>query len=187
MSTGKILTLDELRGVLDTVKRNWEFIILHHSATPDGNFLSDFDAIKRFHMSYRLKGDIITKEKAEQLIAQGQRVILPWVDIAYHFILEYDGGKFVIKQGRDLETSGAHCVGMNGKGIGICVVGNYDVVEPTDEQLEIISNVCTELVCRFKIPVQNIKPHHFYAAWKSCPGNKFPWMKFAKQIIDKVG
>lgn len=186
MSTGKVLSLAEIRESLCNSKRTWAFSIIHHSATPDGAFISDFDAIKKFHMSYRLKGDIITKDEAEKLIAQGQRVIMPWVDIAYHYVIEYDGGKLVVKEGRTLETSGAHCVGMNGKGLGICLVGNYDVKEPDDEQYNLLADVNVAIMKAYNVPIQNIKPHHFYAAWKSCPGNKFNWMKFASIIIDKM-
>lgn len=186
MSTGRVITLDELKQILAAAKRRWSFLVIHHSATPDGAFLSDFDAIKKFHMSYRYKGETITKEKAEELQSQGVKIILPWVDIAYHYVIEYLNGKLVLRLGRDIETSGAHCVGMNGKGVGICLVGNYDTKEPDDEQYELLSNMCIELMKAFQIPVQNIKPHHFYAPWKSCPGNKFNWMKFASNIINKM-
>lgn len=184
MSTGKVITVAELTEKLKDVKRNWEFIILHHSQTPDRKFLSDFEAIKNFHMSYRFKGDIITKEQADAFEKEGKKITLPWKDIAYHFVIEYLNNELAIREGRDIETSGAHCVGMNGRALGICLVGDYDTAEPVDEQLTALVSLCRALMNRFSIPEQNIKPHHFYASWKSCPGNKFPWMKFAKQIID---
>lgn len=185
MSTGKVITVAELKESLKSKLRAWEYIIIHHSQTRDKKILSDFEAIKNYHMSYRLNGDVITKEQADSLVAQGKTVIVPWKDIAYHYVIEYKDDKLVLREARDMDTSGAHCSGMNGKAIGICIVGDYDVTEPVDEQINLLSDTCLALMTAYNIPVEKIKPHHFYAPWKSCPGNKFPWMKFAKNIIDK--
>jgi len=181
-STGAFLKLEDLRRIAKETKRKWTHIIIHHSATPDRKFLSDFDAIKTFHMSYRYKGEIITKEKSKELTAKGERITAPWLDIGYHFLIEYFGGELWLRQGRSVESSGAHTVGMNGKAIGICLVGNYDITEPVEEQINLLADSCRILTEELEIPIQNIYPHHYYAAWKSCPGNKFNWTKLILRI-----
>ncbi|MDD3899183.1 MAG: hypothetical protein PHE82_09595, partial [Syntrophomonadaceae bacterium] len=71
-----------------------EYIVLHHSATPDGIIYEDFDAIKRGHL------------------ARGYR------DIGYHWVIELVNGVLTAAPGRPEWDTGAHCPGRNTDGIG---------------------------------------------------------------------
>jgi len=164
---------------------DWRYIIIHHSATEDGKIRSDFDTIKRFHTSYRYRDEIITKQQAEELIKQGKRVVLPWRDIGYHFVIEYENNVLKVKQGRELTDSGAHCIGMNNKGIGICLVGNFDIAEPVEEQYAALADLVFDLMRKYNIPLRNVRPHSFYATYKSCCGSKFVWSKLYCNIVKK--
>ena len=44
--------------------KEWRYILIHHSATVDGD-VNDWDAIKKYHMSWRYQGNIITEKKAK--------------------------------------------------------------------------------------------------------------------------
>ena len=146
--------IEELLKGLGIPKR-WEHIIIHHSASPDGYF-QDFDGIKNYHVNH-----------------------LGWNDIGYHYILENIKGRYKILKGRLLDTTGAHCYQerMNHKGIGICVIGNYDLKEPDISQYYAVGMLCRELMRAFTISIANIQPHNRYANYKSCPGKKFDMMK----------
>ncbi len=130
-----------------------EYIIIHHSLTDDNVLLSDFEAIRRYHM--QMNG---------------------WRDIGYHWVLEKVNNKWAWRAGRKETEDGAHCKeqGMNFKSVGICVVGNFDKDTPTDEIYELVAAKCKDIMSRWpKIKVENIKPHREYATYKSCPGKNF--------------
>ena len=73
-------------------------IIVHCSATPEGKDYTVQD-IRRWHKQ------------------QG------WSDIGYHYVVYRNGH---VEPGRDVDISGAHCVGHNAHSVGICYVGGMD-------------------------------------------------------------
>ena len=112
-------------------------IILHHSAVSREKNAQQFAAIDRYHKG---KG---------------------WGEIGYHFLIEPDGK---ICRGRNLQKSGAHCVGKNDC-IGICLTGNFDTEEPTNSQIASLK----KLVADLKISRENFYFHREFAN-KTCPG-----------------
>ena len=78
-----------------TNMRTLSRIIIHHSASPRET--TTLEDIRGWHKS---RG---------------------FTDIGYHYIIEGDG---TIREGRPINTVGAHCRGHNRTSIGICVVGN---------------------------------------------------------------
>ena len=139
---------------------NPQRIILHHSLTADGEELSSFEAIKRYHIEHN-----------------------SWADIGYHFLLEYVDGKLVWEEGRDILTHGAHCIDQNYTSIGICIVGNFDKDFLTDEHIQMILQKQTELEILLdrKLP---IKFHRDYAEYKTCPGTNITYELFKQPEKD---
>jgi hypothetical protein len=168
------------------MKKNWRYIIIHHSLTEDGLFLNDFAAIEKYHKSFRYNDRIISEKEALELINKGKYVIKPWRKIGYHFIIEYDKNILVTKPGRNLDEPGAHCSGLNGQAIGICIVGNFDIKEPMDEQYNMLVDLTLRLMKEYNISIINLKPHSYFAPWKSCPGHKFNWTKYICDIQNKL-
>lgn len=131
-----------------------EYIILHHSAGKD-YYLSDFEAIRKFHIEFR-----------------------GWDDIGYHRVIERVVTEIVVRQGRPYSVPGAHCPGMNSRSIGICVVGNFET-GLMDEAMKfaVIKEVRDQMV-RFDIPVENVLMHRTAALpghGTACPGRFFPF------------
>jgi len=121
-------------------------IIMHHSSTDDDNYSNDYDAIEWYHT-----------------------VVKGWNDIAYHWIVEYDNG-IKVKKGRDELVTGAHTLGQNAESIGICLVGNFDLYEPSSEQYETL----VRLICEIRLRHGNLPLYrHSDFAQKTCPGVKF--------------
>jgi len=146
--------------------------MIHHSATPDGSTFS-WKAIEKYHTSWRYDGNIITPLQVQQYKKEGKTVEPPWVDIGYHLGVEVIEGRVTGLIGRPLDMDGAHCVGMNSKSIGICVVGNYDLTSPPDEMINyLIKYLLRPLIRLLNIPKTSIKFHNEYAP-KTCPGTKF--------------
>lgn len=159
-------------------------IVIHHSATIDG-VVNDWVAIRRYHMSWRYKGNTITREYAQQLLQQGVTGIeSPWQDIGYHFGLEKDGADYVWKFGRSVTMDGAHCIehGMNRIGIGICVVGNYDLGPVPEPMLKMLVQNVKPLMSIWAIPKTNVKRHCDFATYKTCPGTQFQWSQFLEML-----
>ena len=128
----------------------WTHIILHHSLTADGIVVNS-SAIRRYHIEHN-----------------------GWNDIGYHFLVEKATRRndYEVILGRTLDKPGAHTKGMNRCAIGICIVGNYDLVSPEPEMFERLVPVLKWLRKEYKIPLDNIKGHRDYAN-KSCPGDNF--------------
>lgn len=151
-----------------------KFIMIHHSATPDGSTFS-WKAIEGYHTSWRYDGNIITSQQAVEYKKQGKNVEAPWLDIGYHFGLENIDGRITGLIGRSLDMSGAHCSqsDMNSKAIGICMVGNYDLLVPPPEMINyLIRYFLRPLTRLLQIPKENIIFHREFAP-KTCPGTKF--------------
>ena len=68
-----------------------------------------------------------------------------WTCIGYHYVVRKDG---TVEQGRPHWTVGAHAYEENSHTIGIHVCGNFEIGEPTSEQIEstamLIANLCTD-------------------------------------------
>ena len=124
-------------------------IIVHHSLVSRFNSPSQFDSINRYH-----KG-------------------LGWGKIGYHFLIEPDGQ---VKIGRAENEVGAHTkqMMMNYLSIGICLSGNFDIDDPTPEQIASLLGLIEDLQKKYGIPDKRVKLHRDYAKYKSCPGTRIP-------------
>lgn len=176
-------------------------IVIHHSLTSDGTY-KDTDSIRRYHTSYRIDGDIVSKEEFERRKANGYGKVFekPWSDIGYHGLIERVGLNLEAIKGRDWSIAGAHAGVFSGgksygeynKWFGLCIVGNFDVVIPSDELWDFSLDVCRELILGFNINISNVIGHReVYGklgvpVQKSCPGNKFDMEKFRKDLLSKI-
>jgi hypothetical protein len=165
---------------------DWTHIVIHHSATPDGK-VNDWEAIRRYHTSYRIDGFIIaSRDEFDRRKAAGQGKLFeaPDLDIGYNYGIEEDAGKTILRIGRPLTMPGAHCKqeSMNSLAIGICVVGDYDKEILNDTKHNLLVDVCLSLCLMFKIPASNIHPHRQYATYKTCPGKNIDTALIAAEV-----
>lgn len=125
--------------------RTISLIIIHCSATPEGQSLS-VEACRQDHIQHR-----------------------GFNDIGYHFYITRDGE---IHPGRPLEKVGAHCRHHNTHSIGVCYEGGLDVHNrPQDtrtvEQRGSLLALIRELRIRF--PTALVVGHHDLDPPKACP------------------
>ena len=140
---------------------NPEYIIIHHSATAQG----DAETFRRAHMA---KG---------------------WRDIGYHYVIGNGtySGNGEVETGRTEAEDGAHCSadGMNRKSIGICLVGNFGIDKPTTAQMEALRRLCRDIMTRHKIPPFKILGHGEVAgANTACPGKYFDMRRFRAEVLN---
>ena len=142
-------------------KRKVDEIILHYTATPEGEEFSN------------------TRIKASHL-ARG------FSDIGYHYVIGLNGE---IRPGRSEAVAGAHCTGHNTRSIGVCYVGgcpprktpnwqNIGKDTRTPAQEATLVKLVKELLKKY--PGATVHGHNEFAN-KPCPGFD------VKKWLTKVG
>lgn len=135
-------------------------IVIHHSLTDDGKTLS-WQAIRDYHI--KTNG---------------------WRDIAYHYGIELVNDHVEILVGRMIDEEGAHCKErqMNHRGIGICIVGNFDQAPPPKDKWDAAVDLTKALMRTLGIPAREVYGHGEICGYKSCPGKLFDMNKFRAQL-----
>ena len=144
------------------VRLDWPHIVIHHSATPTGN-ADEFDKM------HREKG---------------------WDELGYHFVIgngtgsgdgQVEIGPRWVKQ-----KHGAHCKvtghpEYNDVGVGICLVGNFDVTRPTQAQMASLAQLVRFLMARYDIPRSNVYGHGQLKP-TDCPGRNFIYSDLWRRV-----
>ena len=143
--------------------REWEWIIIHHSATRVGS-AEVFDAAHRARgmingLAYHFVIDNGTEGRPDGFIETGPR----WIKQMY----------------------GGHCrqAYINEHGIGICLVGNFSVDQPTSKQLDSLALLIRGLQEQFHIANDRVLGHgEVIGEFSECPGSQFPWDELHKRL-----
>jgi N-acetyl-anhydromuramyl-L-alanine amidase AmpD len=129
--------------------RDWKWIVIHHSATPGGSMAF-------FDKEHKAKG---------------------WDGVGYHFVIgngtESGDGQIEVTQRWPLQKWGAHAKTVDNRfnehGIGICLVGNFDVERPSPKQMQSLARLVAHLSQTYRISPQNVVGHKDTKA-TDCPG-----------------
>ena len=129
--------------------RAWKWIVIHHSATPTGS-AAMFDKMHK---------------------ANG------WDELGYHFVIgngTNSGNGQVEVGGRwRAQKWGAHAKTADNRyndyGIGICLVGNFDVDRPTPAQQQSLAKLVAFLEKTYRVPGDRVIGHGETKA-TDCPG-----------------
>jgi N-acetyl-anhydromuramyl-L-alanine amidase AmpD len=128
---------------------SWRWIVIHHSATPAGSAA----LIDRAHR------------------AQG------WDEMGYHFVIGNGtasrDGQIEVGTRWPKQKWGAHAKTpdqqYNNFGIGICLVGNFDIDRPSAAQLRSVAKLTAYLMRTYHIPANHVIGHSDTKA-TDCPG-----------------
>ncbi len=88
-------------------------------------------------------------------------------DIGYHFIIDRTG---VVWQGRDWAYQGAHTSGANSNNIGIMLLGNFEIQQPTAQQLATLRLLTGSLVRKYGLNASKDIYGHCDFCNTQCPG-----------------
>ena len=153
-----------LRPVIPLYKgRPWYYIVVHHTATDMGNAES-------IHRSHHQRGF--------------------WDGLGYHFLIDNGtlgklDGQIEISPRWIKQKDGAHCnaAGMNQKGIGIALVGNFSQGNVSEQQLDSLVFLVSTLMKHYRIPISNVIRHGDVPGKNTeCPGKYFPWNDFLTRL-----
>ncbi|MBN1313353.1 MAG: N-acetylmuramoyl-L-alanine amidase [Anaerolineae bacterium] len=121
-------------------------IIVHHSALPVSDGPRE---IQQLHFDFK-----------------------DYADIAYHFVIDETG---TIYEGRALNVRGAHTGGYNTGTVGIVLLGDFQIIEPTDAQLSALRILSAYLIDRYGIT--HMAGHRsFMPGVTECPGANLEYL-----------
>ena len=90
-----------------------------------------------------------------------------WWDVPYHYLIDLEGHVY---EGRDWHYMGETNTTYDPSGhLLISILGNYNLQEPTQAQLNAIADVMAWAVKKFDVPLDSIRGHYNYAE-TDCPG-----------------
>lgn len=155
-------------------------LIVHHSAT--SNSLTDYYNVVRNIYLYHTQ-------------------VNGWSDIGYNYLIAPDGTIF---KGRDPGTGeqdlvlGAHFCGRNTTTMGVCMLGDYRSVEPTEKALRSLESLLAWKATRDDLDVFGVASHplndqlptiagHRQGCATECPGAKvFEKLPLVRQNVDEA-
>jgi hypothetical protein len=91
-----------------------------------------------------------------------------WLDIPYHYIIDLDGR---IYEGRSIAYAGDTNTEYDPTGHALIeVVGNFEEVQPNQQQLDATADLMALLAMKYNIAPATIHGHKDYSAQTVCPG-----------------
>lgn len=142
----------------------WTHIVIHHTATEGGNALS----IDKLHhkrgfvngLGYHFLIDNGTASKIDGQIEVGPR----WI--------------------KQMNGAHANANGMNERGIGIALVGNFSKERVSRRQFDALVYLVRALQRYYKIPASRVIGHRDVPGKNTeCPGKYFPWQEFKRHLL----
>lgn len=145
--------------------RDWKHIVIHHTASEKGSV----ETIHAYHLTKKDKNGN------------------PWKGIGYHFLIGNGSGMndgeieptFRWKQ----QMTGAHAGNdeYNQRGIGICLVGNFEDHRPSSAQLAAVKRLVGVLKREYAIKSSQVIGHRDVKDKDTaCPGKLFPLTDIAQ-------
>lgn len=140
------------------------YITLHHGGVP---FLIDADP-----------GEYLRNLQTWSRTDRG------WIDIPYHYLIDLEGR---IYEGRDIRYAGDTNTDYDPTGHAlVCVLGNYEEVEPNEVQLQAIADLFAWICETYSIAPETLKGHKDYVPDTVCPGHKLYTYLENGMLVERV-
>lgn len=145
----------------------WRYITVHHSAGSHG----DIAFLQQVHRERQWRDPIDA--------------------IPYHYVIGNGNGMGMGEIASDWRRYygiwGAHVSARNRdrnlRGIGICLIGNFELTPVPPRQYEVLVSLTRQLMAQYAIPPQNVAGHgHIPGEQTQCPGRLFPMERFLREI-----
>ena len=145
----------------DVPPRTWNSIVIHHTATDQGDVASIHDA----HLAKK------------------------WLGIGYHFVIGNGNGmgdgeiEATFRWREQLHGAHAGDEDYNEHGVGVCLVGNFEKHSPTPQQMAAVKRLVATLKREYGISAERVIGHSEVKA-TACPGKHFPMAEVAHSPAD---
>ena len=145
----------------------WNYIVIHHSAGNYGNI----EFLQKVHRE---------RQSRDPLDA-----------IPYHYIVGNGNGLGVGVVKSDWRQAwniwgmhvSKHNVDRNFRGLGICLIGNFEKKSISEKQYQALVTLTKKLMKKYNIPVKNISGHGYTKGEHTkCPGKHFPMERFLRDV-----
>ena len=145
----------------------WHYIVIHHSAGNYGNI----DFLQKIHRQ-RQAGDPIDAIPYHFIVGNGNG--MPMGEVASDWRQEnHLWGAHVSARNRD----------RNYRGLGICMIGNYESSSVPERQYQSLLSLCEGLMRRYNIPAERISGHGLTPGEQTlCPGKNFPMKRLINDL-----
>jgi hypothetical protein len=144
--------------------RPWRWIVVHHMASEKGSAA----AIHRLHLARGFDG-----LGYHFVIGNGTLSADGQIEVGYRWTRQIQGAHARAHAGDDNK--------WNERGIGICLVGNFQGGPPSARQMESLLRLVRALQREYGIRDENVLPHR-YVKPTLCPGQQFPWQEFKRAL-----
>ena len=159
MNIRKLITVPS-----DITQRDWQYIVIHHSATDVGN-------AKSFNYFHKFKRHMVN-------------------GLAYHFVItngkKSRDGEIEVGNRWTHQLHGGHVKSdyYNNYGIGICIVGNFMKYLPTESQFNSLLALVQVLQEQYGIPSHRVVGHgEIKKEFTACPGKLFPLRRLRAKLL----
>lgn len=152
----------------DADLRDWNYIVLHHTASETGSV----ESIHEEHLKRKDK--------------KGNH----WLGIGYHFVIGNGSGmgdgviEPTFRWRQQMQGAHAGVADYNQHGIGIVLIGNFEKSPPTDAQTESVKQLVGVLKREYGIASNRVIGHNDVKATE-CPGKLFPMSEVQGSIALK--
>lgn len=139
----------------------------HAGPAGDDMVVHTLERLTLHHTAARLddNADAPARARAHQAFHQSEG----FADLAYHFVVDTHGN---ILEGRSLQYAGETFTDYDPVGhLLVCCEGDFDVQDPTDEQLSSVADVFAWAARTHSVDPATLGGHRDYAA-TSCPGSR---------------
>ena len=146
-----------------------EFVVLHHSYSPDNKITSNWEGMERYQITERGMSEI-----------------------AYNGGIEEVNGVLVYKVGRSIGKVGEHALGFNSRSIGLVAIGNFDDNPVPDLVWKVMLKVSAAWCILLGIPPEKVIGHREtykmrgVPVEKQCPGKSWDMNKFRAELPDRI-
>jgi len=137
------------RVYADALTDAYQTLVIHHSVIYGDNDLDTVRDIQRTHQQDR-----------------------GWADVGYHYLVGRAGEIYI---GRDLQARGTHVQGFNTGSVGVCLLGNFMEIAPTEAQIN--ATLMLSMWLADHLALTHLAGHRTFSDGTVCPGdNLVPYL-----------
>ena len=145
----------------------WNYIVIHHSAGEYGNI----EFLQKVHRE-RQGRDPLNAIPYHYIVGNGKGLGVG--------VVKSDWRRYWHIWGMHISR---HNVDRNFRGLGICLIGNFENHGISEKQYRAVVKLTKELMQKYNISIENISGHGYTKGEQTkCPGKHFPMERFLRDI-----